>query len=179
MRASVARIRASAIRNWPRCSGNGNADTEWPQWRSDRHDGAFKDGEYAAAADGPAGSDLTPGDAVSRLACMKRAHPVRLAVVAALLFLPVFGIACRSTTIAEGVTDSTFAAVLGDLRRIPSARGPDSTRSRASRDSVLRRYGIPAATLERVAARLSDDPVRAQRIWEAIQRRAEAGRAVP
>lgn len=102
---------------------------------------------------------------------------VRLPTLALMSF--VLCSACRSATIAEGVSDSTFAAVMGDLKRIPISRGPDSIRTKASRDSVLKHYGIDSATLERVAAELANDPDRTQKLWEAIQRRAEAGKSAP
>ena len=100
----------------------------------------------------------------------------------------------------SGVSDSTFVAVMADLRRVipppnspvsiapradsggpaadsaarvadSSARASDSARRAAKRDSILRHYGLSDQALEAKARELGRDPDRAVEILHAIDRK--------
>jgi hypothetical protein len=79
---------------------------------------------------------------------------------------------CRRSQLTAGVSDSTFVAVMADLKRVQEATGLDSAGRAARRDSILQSRGLTPAELETVARELADNPTRAQTVWTAIQRRA-------
>ena len=79
---------------------------------------------------------------------------------------------CERSQLATGVSDSTFVAVMAELKRVHDAPGVDSTRRAAQRDSILQRRGLTPAQLEAAAKRLAQNPARAQTVWQAVQRRA-------
>ena len=87
--------------------------------------------------------------------------------------------ACRSETIVEGVSDSTFVATLAALRRVQNEAGLDSVGRTALRDSILQSRGLTAAALERAARMLAEHPARAQRIWLAVERQTRDGAVAP
>ena len=79
---------------------------------------------------------------------------------------------CRRSQLAAGVSDSTFVAVMADLKRVREAPGLDSAGRAVRRDSILQSRGLTPAQLESAARQLADNPTRAQTVWTAIQRRA-------
>src|SRR5215213_4520342 len=79
---------------------------------------------------------------------------------------------CRRSELATGVSDSTFVAVMADLKRVQEAPGMDSGGRSARRDSILQSRGLTPAQLEMAARELADNPARAQTVWQAILRRA-------
>jgi hypothetical protein len=79
---------------------------------------------------------------------------------------------CRGDTLAEGVTDSTFVAIMADLERIERTPGLDSSARVAARTATLQRRGLKPVHLEAAARALADDPARALAIYRAIDARA-------
>ncbi len=79
---------------------------------------------------------------------------------------------CQGSRSSNGVSDSTFVAVLADLKRVQIAPGLSSSQRAASRDSVLQIHGLKPAQLAEAAKQLAENPARAQTVWQAIQRRA-------
>ena len=92
-------------------------------------------------------------------------HVVLLGVVCALAS------GCRDSTLATGVSDSTFVAVMAELKRAHSAPGLDSAGRDARRKAILQGRGLTPAQLESAAAQLAKNPTRAQAVWQAIERR--------
>ena len=80
--------------------------------------------------------------------------------------------ACQRSQLATGVSDSTFVAVMAELKRVHDMPGVDSGRRAARRDSILQRRGLTPAQLEAAAKRLAQNPARAQTVWQAVERRA-------
>ena len=83
-----------------------------------------------------------------------------------------FASACRDSTLATGVSDSTFVAVMAELKRAKDAPGLDSTGRDARRKAILQGRGLTPAQLESAAVQLAKNPTRAQAVWQAIERRA-------
>ena len=79
--------------------------------------------------------------------------------------------ACRGEQIVDGVNDSTFVATVAALRRVQTEPGLDSAGRTARRDSILQSRGLTPAALERAARMLAESPARAQRVWQAVERR--------
>jgi hypothetical protein len=79
---------------------------------------------------------------------------------------------CQRSRTSNGVSDSTFVAVLADLKRVQVAPGLSASQRAASRDSVLQIHGLKPAQLEEAAKQLAANPARAQTVWQAVQRRA-------
>lgn len=79
---------------------------------------------------------------------------------------------CRRSQLATGVSDSTFVAVMADLKRVQEAPGLDSAGRAARRDSILQSRGLTPPQLEAAARVLAGNPTRAQTVWTAIVRRA-------
>ena len=94
-------------------------------------------------------------------------HIVLLAVA-----VSAFASACRDSTLATGVSDSTFVAVMAELKRTKDAPGLDSTGRDARRKAILQGRGLTPAQLESAAVQLAKNPTRAQAVWQAIERRA-------
>ena len=92
-------------------------------------------------------------------------HIVLLGLVSALA-------SCRDSTLATGVSDSTFVAVMAELKRAHDAPGLDSAGRDARRRAILQGRGLTPAQLESAAVQLAKNPTRAQAVWQAIQRRA-------
>jgi hypothetical protein len=91
------------------------------------------------------------------------------------VLLGVFGAitgGCRSSTLATGVSDSTFVAVMAELKRAHDTPGLDSAGRDARRKAILQGRGLTPAQLESAAVQLAKNPTRAQAVWQAIQRRA-------
>src|SRR5688572_21376308 len=78
---------------------------------------------------------------------------------------------CRRSQLASGVSDSTYVAVMADLKRVQNALGLDSTQRAARRDSILQGRGLTPAQLQAAARELAQNPSRAQTVWQAIERR--------
>jgi hypothetical protein len=88
------------------------------------------------------------------------------------------GTGCQRSRSTNGVNDSTFVAVLADLKRVQEAPGMDSGRRAVLRDSILQSRGLTPAQLEEAAKQLATNPTRAQTVWQAVQRRAaDTGKA--
>jgi hypothetical protein len=79
---------------------------------------------------------------------------------------------CRDSTLATGVSDSTFVAVMAELKRAKDAPGLDSAGRDARRKAILQGRGLTPAQLESAAVQLAKNPTRAQAVWQAIERRA-------
>ena len=79
---------------------------------------------------------------------------------------------CRRSQLADGVSDSTYVAVMAALKRVQDAPGLDSAQRAARRDSILQSRGLTPAQLEAAAQELAENPGRAQTVWQAIERRA-------
>jgi hypothetical protein len=79
---------------------------------------------------------------------------------------------CRDSTLATGVSDSTFVAVMAELKRTKDAPGLDSAGRDARRKAILQGRGLTPAQLESAAVQLARNPARAQAVWQAIERRA-------
>ena len=97
-----------------------------------------------------------------------------LATHGLLLVLVVLGPAtgCRRSELATGISDSTYVAVMADLKRVHDAPGMDSAQRAARRDSILQGRGLTPAQLEAAARELAHNPARAQTVWQAVERRA-------
>jgi hypothetical protein len=79
---------------------------------------------------------------------------------------------CQRSRSSNGVSDSTFVAVLADLKRVQDAPAVSGSQRAASRDSILQIHGLKPAQLEEAARQLAQNPARAQTVWQAVQRRA-------
>jgi len=79
---------------------------------------------------------------------------------------------CRRGQPVSSVSDSTFVAVMADLKRVHEATGLDSAQRAARRDSILQSRGLTAARLETAARALAKNPSLAQTVWQAIEKRA-------
>jgi hypothetical protein len=95
-------------------------------------------------------------------------RPLRI-LLPAFVFAAALG--CRRGDAAGPVSDSTFVAVLADLRRANARTELDSTRRAAVRDSIMRHYRVTTRLLEQTARRLATSPERAQEIWSRIEAR--------
>ena len=73
-----------------------------------------------------------------------------------------------------GVTDSTFVATMTALTRINADSSLDSARRAVVRDSLLQSRDLTAATLERAARALANDPDRALALWQRIAKERPA-----
>ena len=98
-------------------------------------------------------------------------------VPAVLVVLSSLG-GCRESRDLSGIPETRFVAVMADLKRVHDANGVDSARRAFQRDSILQSRGLTAARLREAAEELAENPARAQTIWQAIQRRANATNAV-
>ena len=81
-------------------------------------------------------------------------------------------VACGPAGPSSPVSDSTFVAVLADLKRVHEAPGLDSAQRAARRDSILQGRGLTPAQLDAAARALAQNPARAQTVWQAVERRA-------
>ena len=79
---------------------------------------------------------------------------------------------CRPGQPASSVSDSTFVAVMADLKRVHEATGLDSAQRATRRDSILQSRGLTAARLDSAARALARNPQLAQTVWQAIDKRA-------
>jgi hypothetical protein len=80
--------------------------------------------------------------------------------------------ACQRSELATGVNDSTFVAVMAELKRVHDAPAMDSAARDSLRTSILQRRGLTPAQLEAAARALAQNPTRAQTVWQAVERRA-------
>ncbi len=97
--------------------------------------------------------------------------PIGLAHVAAL----VAALGCQSRTSSAGISDSTFVAVMADLRRVAT----DSASHAAERDSILRHYHVNEPLLDAKARELAKHPDHAIELLHAIDRKIYARPAIP
>ena len=79
---------------------------------------------------------------------------------------------CRRTDLATGISDSTYVAVMAELKRVHDTPGMDPAQRAARRDSILQSRGLTPAQLEEAARHLAQNPARAQTVWQAVERRA-------
>jgi len=79
---------------------------------------------------------------------------------------------CRREALSSGISDSTFVAVMADLKRLHDRPGVDSATRAARRTEILRSRGLTPAQLEAAARVLARNPTRAQTVWQAVDRRA-------
>jgi hypothetical protein len=96
------------------------------------------------------------------------ANPLVLMVLVAL----ASAAGCRREQLATGISDSTFVAVMADLKRVHDTPGMDSAQRAQRRDSVLQSRGLTPAQLEAAAHQLAQNPGRAQTVWQAVERRS-------
>ena len=94
---------------------------------------------------------------------MRRAETLALAAVA----VATFG--CSRPTTQPEISDSTFVAVMTELRRIEADVTIDSTMRDSIRKVTLRRRGLTPEALERAARALADQPERAVALWRSIE----------
>ena len=80
--------------------------------------------------------------------------------------------ACRREPLSSGISDSTFVAVMAELKRVHYVSGLDSAQRAARRTEILQRHRLTAAQLETAARVLAQNPTRAQTVWQAVDRRA-------
>jgi hypothetical protein len=67
------------------------------------------------------------------------------------------------------MSDSTFVRTMLALRTLPVGIITDPAGRMRQRDSILAAHGVTAAQMESTAVRLATDPVKASRIWQAIE----------
>lgn len=79
---------------------------------------------------------------------------------------------CRREALSSGISDSTFVAVMADLKRVQDGPGMDSATRAARRTEILRSRGLTPEQLEAAARVLARNPTRAQTVWQAVDRRA-------
>src|SRR5690348_7519121 len=95
------------------------------------------------------------------------------------LLLGLGSLACSRTPRrqAPAVSESTFVAVMTDLRRTVQPGGPALTRDSAGRaalrDSILKKYRVTVPALETTAARLAHDPEHASDLLRVIDQRVQ------
>jgi hypothetical protein len=98
---------------------------------------------------------------------------MRIAIVVRhVVVVLVVSAACRRGQPESSVSDSTFVAVMADLKRVNDAVGLDSAQRATRRDSILQSRGLTPARLDTAARALARNPTRAQTVWQAIDRRA-------
>ena len=93
----------------------------------------------------------------------------RIAILSALVVMTAN---CRRDAGAGGMSDSTFVAVMADLRRVHNTAGLDSGQRAARRTQILQTRNLTPAQLEIAAKDIAQNPTRAQTVWQAIERRA-------
>jgi len=92
--------------------------------------------------------------------------------IAGLCVLLAAGASCQRSQSSDGVSDTTFVAVMAALKNVRDMPGLDSAARAFKRDSILQRKGLKPAQLEAAAKRLAQNPARAQTVWQAVERRA-------
>src|SRR5918912_1104497 len=107
---------------------------------------------------------------------MRRAESV---LPIAALLAALAGPACSRPTTQPEVSDSTFVAVMSELRRIETDTSMDSTMRDSMRKVTLRRRRLTPETLERAARALASEPERAVAVWKSIERHLNKSPARP
>jgi hypothetical protein len=79
---------------------------------------------------------------------------------------------CRREALSSGISDSTFVAVMAELKGVHDVPGLDSAQQAARRAEILQRHRLTPAQLETAARVLAQNPTRAQTVWQAVERRA-------
>jgi hypothetical protein len=81
------------------------------------------------------------------------------------------------------LSDSTFVAVMAELRHAVQPGGPETTRDSAGRqavrDSILKKYGVTPTAIESTAGHLADRQGHAADILRAIDRKVQAISSAP
>jgi hypothetical protein len=83
-------------------------------------------------------------------------------------FLAALG--CSRPATQPEVSDSTFVAVMSELRRIQTDTSMDSTMRDSIRKVTLRRRKLTPEAFERAARGLATEPERAVAVWKSIER---------
>ena len=100
----------------------------------------------------------------------------RNSILTALILL---GASCRREPGSGGISDSTFVAVMAELRRVHNTAGLDSAQRAARRTQILQTRNLTPAQLEVAAKLLAQNPTRAQTVWQAVEKRAADTTAAP
>lgn len=88
-----------------------------------------------------------------------------LGVITGLLML----VGCRSRTADLGMSDSAFVQVMGELKAIADAPFLTEPLRAQRRDAALRKAGVSADQIEKLADELTAHPQHAKRLWTAIE----------
>jgi hypothetical protein len=80
--------------------------------------------------------------------------------------------ACSRDTPSSSLSDTTFVAVMAELKRLHEAVGIDSATREARRAEILKNRGLTPERLDTAARALGANPTKAQAVWQAIERRA-------
>src|SRR5919205_650888 len=97
----------------------------------------------------------------------------------ALIAASVAALGCSRPTTQPEVSDSTFVAVMRELRRIETDTSMDSTMRDSIRKVTLRRRKLTPEALERAARGLASEPERAVAVWKSIERHLNKSPARP
>jgi hypothetical protein len=130
-----------------------------------------------------AAAEPTAADRAGRLSCARGVWAgLALARTAALMAgLALAGCRHWADQASGEVSDSTFVASMADLRRAVQPGGVESARDSAGRaavrDSILAKHGVTAATLERAARALAQNPNHAADVARAIDHKVELAAA--
>ncbi len=81
---------------------------------------------------------------------------------------------CRSRSADLGMSDSAFVQVMGELKAVADVPTVTPEVRAQRRDAVLRKRGLTADQLEKLAATLGAHPQHAKRLWTAIDAKAFA-----
>src|SRR5919108_920050 len=95
---------------------------------------------------------------------------MRQAEILALIATSLIALGCSRPATQPEVGDSTFVAVMSELRRIETDTSLDSTMRDSMRKVTLRQRNLTPAALERAARALADEPERAVAVWRSIER---------
>src|SRR5215207_8875645 len=95
----------------------------------------------------------------------------RLRLLTALPALAAAAVGCRRAELTGGVSDSAFVRTMVELRGVQANVTLDSAGRAEARQAALQRHRLTPGDLEEAASELADDPERASRVWQEIERR--------
>jgi hypothetical protein len=95
---------------------------------------------------------------------------MRQAEILTLIAASLTALGCSRPTTQPEVSDSTFVAVMSELRRIETDTSLDSTMRDSMRKVTLRQRSLTPEALERAARALANEPERAVAVWRSIER---------
>lgn len=111
------------------------------------------------------GTTLTMQQRAPSLARMMRTRAAIGALLASLSLA-----ACRRDRALDlGISDTTFVAALGELRRTETDTTLDPTMKDSTRRMILRRHKVTSVQLENAARKLADSPARASELWRKVE----------